>query len=192
MYFSPSSHLAPSRGTLPRVTRNLLVVVPFVALLGASVPAPAHAADPHAAPASSAAQNDFRTFVPGAAALEGKILAPCCWNQTVDIHGSEVSNQIRREIRTRLKAGEAADTITASFVQRYGTKILAMPSDSPLSSIALTVLVGIGAVGIAGIFMLKRWRVAGNAKPNANKKRDEASNDRLDARLDAELRALDE
>jgi len=175
------------------VTRNLLVVVPFVALLGAFVPALAHADDPHAAPVSSAAQNDFRTFVPGAAALEGKILAPCCWNQTVDIHGSEIANQIRREIRTRLKAGETADTITASFVQRYGSKILAMPSDSPLSSIALTMLVGIGAVGVAGIFMLKRWRVAGAApKPNANQKRDEVSNDRLDARLDAELRALDE
>ncbi|HEX6275146.1 MAG TPA: cytochrome c-type biogenesis protein CcmH [Polyangiaceae bacterium] len=173
--------------------RSSLAVASFVGLLAVVVPGFAGAADPHAAPAVSAGKHEFRTFVPGAAALEGKILAPCCWNQTVDIHGSELSNQIRREIRSRLRAGETADVIQASFVQRYGTKIIAMEADSPLANIALTTLVAIGAVGIAGLFMLKRWRAAGVAsRPSGKTKRDDATNDRLDARLDAELRALDE
>jgi cytochrome c-type biogenesis protein CcmH len=175
------------------VKRSSLVVAALVALFAVAIPGVARGADPHAAPASSVGKNEFRAFVPGAAALEGKILAPCCWNQTVDIHGSEVSNGIRREIRTRLRAGESADVITASFVQRYGTKILAMEEDSPLANIALTTLVVIGAVGVAGLFMLKRWRAASVAsKPTGKSPRDAVANDRLDARLDAELRALDE
>jgi len=171
------------------VKPSSFVVVVLVSLLAVALPA--RAADPHTAPATQT--DDLRTYVPGAAALEGKILAPCCWNQTVDIHGSEVSNQLRREIRTRLRAGEPADSIQASIVSRYGPKILAMQADSPLASIALTVLVAIGAVGVAGFFMLKRWRVAGTAAPAQGKtKRDGAADERLDARLDAELRAFDE
>ena len=162
-------------------------------LVGASA-TPAHADEAHTAPAASAqSSEELRTFVPGAAALEGKILAPCCWNQTVDIHGSEIANEIRREIRHRLRAGEPAAAIQASLVDRYGAKILAMPADSPLAGIALTVLVAIGGVGVAGFFMLKRWRRAGvSSKTSKKEQRDEASNERLDERLDAELRSLDE
>lgn len=170
-----------------------LVVVAFFAFLAGTLGAPAaHAVDPHAAPVASAeASEDLRSFVPGAAALEGKLLAPCCWNQTVDIHGSELSNSIRREIRTRLRAGESAETIQASFVERYGPKILAMPADSPLVSIAVIVLLCISVAGFAGYQMLKRWQRAGSA-PAKPEKRDVSSNERLDARLDAELKALDD
>jgi cytochrome c-type biogenesis protein CcmH len=174
------------------VTRTHLVVAALAALFIGSGSSVARAAETHTAPVASAGANDdLRKFVPGAKALEGKILAPCCWNQTVDIHGSEVANAIRREIRTRLLAGESANAITASFVQRYGEKILAMQDDRPLANIALTVLVAIGALGVFGFFMLKRWRALGTAE-RAPKVRDEASNERLDARLDAELKALDD
>jgi cytochrome c-type biogenesis protein CcmH len=172
--------------------RPFAVLALLAFLAAALVAAPARAVDPHAAPADAGAANDeLRTFVPGAAALEGKILAPCCWNQTVDIHGSEVSNGIRREIRKRLLAGESADTIQASFVERYGAKILAMPADSPLVPIAVTVLLCISVAGFAGYMMLKRWQRAGTA-PAKPAKRDAASNELLDARLDAELKAFDD
>jgi cytochrome c-type biogenesis protein CcmH len=172
--------------------RKILVLV--LALAGLSFASPARADEPHAVPVPSAGANaDLRSFVPGAAALEGRILAPCCWNQTVDIHGSEISNAIRREIRTRLRAGESADAIQASFVERYGPKILAMPADSPLASIAVTVIVAIAGAGVAGFFMLRRWRAAGTAKkPGKKGEADAAADARLDARLDAELRALDD
>ena len=169
-----------------------LVVALFAFLASLALARPAIADEQHTAPAASA-DADLLGFVPGAAALEGKILAPCCWNQTIDIHGSEISSELRREIRTRLRAGEPADAIQASLVERYGPKILATAPDSALPKIALSLLVVIGSVGVAGIFMLKRWRRAGvPAKSRSKDKRDEASNERLDARLDAELRALDD
>jgi cytochrome c-type biogenesis protein CcmH len=134
---------------------------------------------------------DLQAYVPGASRLEGRIMAPCCWNQTIDIHGSEPSYQLRREIRRRLKAGEAADAIEASFVERYGSKILAVPDSSPLGGLATLLALAFGGVGVAGYFMLKRWSRVG--KPAAGKSPKDPGDsakpkrDALDDRLDREL-----
>jgi cytochrome c-type biogenesis protein CcmH len=183
----------PGSWQAPAVTRKPLLVALFSVAVGLSVASAAQADDPHAAHgASQAPTEDLKSFVPGAAALEGKILAPCCWNQTIDIHGSPVANELRREIRSRLRAGETPDAIQASIVDRYGPKILAMPADSPLAGIAVGLLVAIGGVGAAAFAMLKRWRKAGTPTKRDKKKTDEPSDTGLDARLDAELRALDD
>ena len=143
---------------------------------------------PHT-PASEAGE-DLQGYVEGASRLEGRIMAPCCWNQTIDIHGSEPSYELRREIRKRLKAGESADAIEASFVKRYGTKILAVPDSSPLGSLATFLSLAFGGAGVAGYFMLRRWSRAGKA--GAAKKAEKpqviaAKPDVLDERLDREL-----
>jgi cytochrome c-type biogenesis protein CcmH len=142
--------------------------------------------------AASEAGEDLQEYVPGAARLEGRIIAPCCWNQTIDIHGSEPAYELRREIRRRLKAGESADAIEASLVQRFGPKILAVPDSSPLSGLATVLSIGFGAAGVAGYFMLKRWSRAGKkpepAAPEAEKGAPaEPKRDALDERLDREL-----
>jgi cytochrome c-type biogenesis protein CcmH len=121
-------------------------------------------------------------------------MAPCCWNQTIDIHGSEPAYELRREIRRRLKAGESADAIEASLVTRFGPKILAVPDSSPLGSLATLLSIAFGGAGVAGYFMLRRWSRAGKpaeaagAKPRAEKEAaSKAKSDALDERLDREL-----
>jgi len=176
------SDVAGSRQMLPRWMSLLL----FSAVLAA---APAVAADePHAPPASSAG-----TFeeVDGARALEGHIMAPCCWTQTIDIHGSEISNELRREIRTRLKAGETADAITQDFVARYGEKILAVPPGNPLADMATIVAIGFLGAGVGAVFMLRRWRRRGNeSEAKKKKQKGPTSRDALDDQIDAELEKL--
>ena len=117
-------------------------------------------------------------------------MAPCCWNQTIDIHGSEAAYELRREIRKRLKAGESADAIEASLVTRFGPKILAVPDSSPLGSLATLLSLAFGGAGVAGYFMLKRWSRAGKS-PDAQKTDKKAASalkpDALDERLDREL-----
>ncbi|HEY3497748.1 MAG TPA: cytochrome c-type biogenesis protein CcmH [Polyangiaceae bacterium] len=165
-------------------------------VLGLALLAPASAgAAEHAAPADSAGYaEELQGFVPGAAVLEGRIRAPCCWNQTIDIHGSEVSNDLRREIRKRLKAGESPDAIEASIVTRYGPKILAVPPGSPLKNVAAALAVAMIGAGVLGFRMLKRWRRPAQPPEKPNRKAPEAAagDAQLDARLDAELRALDD
>jgi len=165
----------------------------FVGLLFAAGPARA-GDDPEAPPDDPQKYaEELQGYVPGASALEGRIMAPCCWTQTIDIHGSEIANDLRREIRKRLKSGESADAIQASLVERYGERILAVPPGSPLKTLATLLALGMGGAGAAAFVMLKRWReravahagaVAGPAKP--------PNDAQLDARLDAELRALDD
>lgn len=145
--------------------------------------------------AASEAGEDLLEYVPGAARLEGRIIAPCCWNQTIDIHGSEPSYELRREIRRRLKGGESAEAIEASLVARFGSKILAVPDSSPLGSLATLLSIGFGAAGVAGYFMLKRWSKAGKQSEKAPTSPAEgeqapagdAPRDALDERLDREL-----
>src|ERR1051325_4864412 len=132
-------------------------------LLGAALSiAPAWAlaqGDPEAPPEDPAKYaEELQGYVPGASALEGRIIAPCCWTQTIDIHGSEVSNDLRREIRKRLKAGETSEAIEASLVQRYGPRILAVPPGSPLKTVATLLALGMVGAGAAAFMMLRRWR----------------------------------
>lgn len=130
--------------------------------------------------------------VDGASALEGKLLAPCCWNQTLDIHGSETALELRREIRRRLSAGEKPDAVQADIVARYGERILAVPPGSPLASLALWMSLGMGVAGVGAVWLLTRWRkrrLEADAERKAQTK-DAKQRDRFDDQLDAELDQL--
>jgi len=127
-----------------------------------------------------------------ARALEGRIKAPCCWNQTLDIHGSPVSQELKAEIRTRLTRGETSAQIEASIVDRYGERVLAVPEDSPLGKFALGALLLAFLAGVGVFFLGKKWR--GDPGGDDDASGDDASDDgaqdevdALDARLDAEL-----
>ncbi|MCC6903155.1 MAG: cytochrome c-type biogenesis protein CcmH [Polyangiaceae bacterium] len=142
-----------------------------------------------------AEKGDFSEAVEGASALEGRIRAPCCWNQTLDIHGSESANELRREIRRRLKAGESQDAIQTDFVRRYGEKILAVPPGNPLKDVGVILSLLFGASGIGALFMLARWRkrtLADRAAEAAagKKSKKKPERDAYDDEIDAELEKL--
>lgn len=94
--------------------------------------------------------------VPPAAAveLEGRLMAPCCWKQTLDVHASPSADQLRREIRTRVAAGESVDAIEADLVARHGEKLRALPRAgfmtpygvglTVIAALALVILVALG------------------------------------------------
>src|SRR6476660_6068828 len=124
--------------------RPLLFAAVLAAALGGSLAADARAQTPHHVDA--APDQSFTEYVPGAARLEGRLLAPCCWDtsrQTLDIHGSPIANELRMEIRRRLKAGETSDDIEADLVRRYTTKILAVPPDNPLPRMGTVLAVAL-------------------------------------------------
>jgi len=166
--------------------------------LSALPAASARADEEHSDPSSvNQAGEDMDTYVEGASRLEGRIMAPCCWMQTIDIHGSPIAEELRSEIRRRLRAGETPDAIEASFVQRYGEKILAVPNSSPIGGLATFLALGFGGAGVSAYFMLRRWSRAGKSggsggTPKPKKKADKPSagepkRDALDERLDREL-----
>jgi len=136
----------------------------------------------------------FKEFVPGASRLEGRLLAPCCWDssrQTLDIHGSPIANELRREIRTRLRAGETPDAVEADLVRRYTTKILAVPPDSPLPQMGSVLLALLGGAGVFAATRVAKWRRQSIAAAPAVASGPAAPSDEWDTRLDTELEDKD-
>lgn len=141
---------------------------------------------------------ELQGYVAGASQLEGQIMAPCCWTQTIDIHGSEIANALRREIRTRLRAGDTVDQIRDDLVSRYGPRILAVPPGNPLKQLATLLALGVLLAGGGAALFVRRWRrrsseADANDAARARKAKPEAAEgrrDEWDERIDRELEQL--
>lgn len=142
--------------------------------------------------------------------LEGRLLAPCCWIQTLDVHESELATSLRGEIHDRLDRGESALAIEDDLAARYGERIRAVPKGKEtrhaIPAVAGIALLG-AAIGLA--VMVRRWlandrragaRAAaaseshdprvGSETPSGAGRRDSAR-DAYDRRIDDELAGLD-
>jgi cytochrome c-type biogenesis protein CcmH len=133
-------------------------------------------------------------YVEGAQALETRLMAPCCWQQTLDIHTSEIAQDLKKEIRSRLQAGESSDAIEASIVARYGEKVRAVPKGSPLGKTASLLLISMAFAGAGAVWLLVRWRrrsaVAAIVEKDQAEAADESTRDRYDQQIDAELERM--
>jgi len=107
----------------------------------------------------------------------------------LDIHESELARALRDEIDSRLARGESSDAIQADFVARYGDKVLAARSDSPLRAmgIGIGLAATLGAIGL--IVVVRRWtrRPSESTVTVART----SARDALDDSIDAELAELD-
>jgi cytochrome c-type biogenesis protein CcmH len=91
--------------------------------------------------------------------LEGKLIAPCCWTQTVADHSSEASDQIKAEIRMLVVQGSPDKEIVNNFVDRYGEKILAAPAAKGFNLTAYVLpFLGLVLAGVILVFAALRWR----------------------------------
>lgn len=72
--------------------------------------------------APSLAQNKERVR-----ALQEKLIAPCCWSESVAMHRSEVAAEMRAEIARMVQEGRTDREILDSYKARYGTRILMEP-----------------------------------------------------------------
>lgn len=127
-----------------------------------------------------------------ARAVSSRLIAPCCYQQTLDVHESELATALRAEIASRLRAGESPTQVEDSLVERYGERVRAVPRDHDtrahvLVLVALAMLVAAGLLGRAMRHWSRRERSVPVAAPSPAQGRDA-----WDERLDAELRALDE
>jgi cytochrome c-type biogenesis protein CcmH/NrfF len=63
--------------------------------------------------------------------LENAVLAPCCYQQPVSVHQSEIALKMRLEIAKWVDAGRTDDQILGEYVERYGDKVLIDPASAP-------------------------------------------------------------
>lgn len=129
-----------------------------------------------------------RASAASATALEGALLAPCCWGGTLATHDSPVATELRQEIEGRSARGDTTADIEADLVRRYGDRIRAMPQMGSFSN-ALVIALDAGILALAALVLAAaRWRRRPEGDSNAPAA---APRDGYDARIDEELAELD-
>ena len=127
----------------------------------------------------------------GAASLEASLLAPCCFNGTLVTHESDLARTLRGEVEQRVAHGESTDAIRDDLVNRYGAKVLAMPSEKRFGGcLSLAALVAVGLTLLAAV-RVRSWMRVPPATASAASPAKHVENDPYDARIDAELETLD-
>lgn len=128
---------------------------------------------------------------PTAEVLAGRLVAPCCWMQTLDTHASPLASELRAELRDRVARGEPSQAIEDDLVARYGERMRAVPrGDDPRTLVPL-VASALTLAGLAVLIMLtRRWTHRGVAMAAVTAAvvaprpvTDEAYEDRLDDEL---------
>ncbi len=165
-----------------RALRNAVKFRSAVLVLALLVPSLASLPSLAAAHDSPPVEDDG-AFVQGEKSVETRLLAPCCWNGTLDVHESDLARELRKEIRLRLRGGESVDAVEASMVERYGDKVRAAPANEHVG-----VLLGAGALAAIGMaILLLRRSVGGMRLAVASTAGSPSPRDEWDERLDDEL-----
>ena len=100
--------------------------------------------------------------------LETRLIAPCCWRETLDIHQSPIADELRREIRQRLTAGESAEQVEAALVSRYGTKLRAnLPQSLGYLLFAFFLIGGLTLLAGLGVRLSRKSSATAEAPTNS-------------------------
>jgi cytochrome c-type biogenesis protein CcmH len=92
-----------------------------------------------------------------AKAIEGLLIAPCCWRQPVSVHYSPAADEIRTEIRRMLRSGLTRQEILDTYVVEYGDQILAKPPAEGFNLLAyLLPLAFLVLGGFVAVYVFKR------------------------------------
>jgi cytochrome c-type biogenesis protein CcmH len=122
--------------------------------------------------------------------IEDNLIAPCCWSQPVSQHYSEVSEQIRQEVRAMVDAGKSRDEILDYYVAKYGERILATPRAKGFN--ALAYILPWAALGLgAALLIALLWKRRSPTPALVPDGLPPASDSRYDEIIEKELRDLD-
>lgn len=158
---------------------RMMVAVLFVAVActAAHGVASAAQASPDSEAANAEAQVIFR-----------EVMSPFCPGLTLADCPSPNAFTLRGEIEARLAKGEPREAILDELVTKYGTQILADPSDTPIGSVVWGVPFALSALAALGLAVfLRRATQTHEAAPTVAV----AGPPGLRERLDEELERLD-
>jgi cytochrome c-type biogenesis protein CcmH/NrfF len=95
--------------------------------------------------------------------LCARFIAPCCWHENLNVHYSPLAEELRGEIRGRVRKGESDDEIQQDLVRRYTARILAEPEGEAGAWLWWTpwVFSGIGMLGVSWVI----WHSARRLQP---------------------------
>lgn len=114
--------------------------------------------------------------------LERRILAPCCYRQSLEDHESPIATAIREEIAHRIALGEAPAYIEEALVRRYGEDVRAAP---PARWVAVLCVAAAAAAGMMLVLQIARRRSTQVSRSSPASDGDDPYADQLDDELAA-------
>ena len=128
--------------------------------------------------------------------IEHSLVAPCCWNMTVDQHESPASHKVRDKIAELLEQGKTKEEILTYFIAQpqYGERILAAPSQKTFLGKMAYWLIPIVFIfgGLIAVKTIKSLSKAKSEKPGPYKKAEsQPAGDRWEQKVEDELSELD-
>ena len=121
-------------------------------------------------PASAQARLDS-VNIPHDAAFEAKVRevasslrCPVCQNNSIEESPSQLAQDMKREVRQRLAAGESPDDIRRYFISRYGEWVLTKPRAAGMNlSVWLLPVVALFGGAVIVWLAVRRWVRQGDA-----------------------------
>lgn len=128
--------------------------------------------------------------------IEHSLVAPCCWNMTVDQHESAASHKVRDKIAELLEQGKTKEDILTYFVAQpqYGERILAAPSQKNFLGKMAYWLIPIAFIfgGLIAVKTITNLSKAKSTKPGQHKKvESQPSGDKWQQKVEDDLSKLD-
>ena len=81
--------------------------------------------------------------------IERRVLAPCCYRQTLAEHESDLARALRLEVRRRVARGESSTVIEDDLAHRYGEAVRAMPRGwDPRALLAAIIAIALAVGGL--------------------------------------------
>ncbi|MEZ5356018.1 MAG: cytochrome c-type biogenesis protein [Bryobacteraceae bacterium] len=90
--------------------------------------------------------------------LEHKLMAPCCYQTTLDEHHSDAANEMKAEIAAWVAEGKSDREIIETYKVRYGSRILAEPEGATGAWLRVIPVIALLAGLCAVVLLIRRWR----------------------------------
>lgn len=84
--------------------------------------------------------------------VEKRLLAPCCYTQSIAEHGSDIAVQMRSEVTEMVTHGKSEEEIVNHYRIIYGDRVLIIP-DGLTGKILFTLPVAISALGCLALLV---------------------------------------
>ncbi len=100
--------------------------------------------------------------------VESRLLAPCCYTQSIAVHGSDIAVQMRSEVAEMVADGKTEEEIVSHYRNIYGERILIVP-DGLTGRILFSLPLLTSALGCLVLFVcLRRMLRSGRERPATN------------------------
>lgn len=84
--------------------------------------------------------------------IERRLMAPCCYTQTINLHMSEIAQRMRQEVERMVNQGRTEIEIISHYKGLYGEQILAVP-DGSLGEVAFGTPITIASLATSSLVL---------------------------------------